>query len=80
MSTPLQESREAMQDAQKKLDDAEEAFTLDWKKEHGEELTSQYDQEMQVELKTFYDNLQIASQVYLEEIRGQQQQGIGMGG
>jgi hypothetical protein len=81
MSTQdIAEAKAAMQDAREELKEAKTRFTAGWKKEHGEELTSQYDKDMQVELKPFYDNLQIASQVYLEEIRGQQQQGIGMGG
>jgi hypothetical protein len=87
MSTPLERAEEAMNKAQKKLEDAEARFTAGWKRRNGEELTDQYDQEMKVELKEFNDNLQSARQVllskeaiYLEEKKAQQQQGIGMGG
>lgn len=65
-----------MNKAQKKLEDAEARFTAAWKRRNGEELTSQYDKDMQVELKTFYDNL-LSKEAYLTAlVNRQQQQGI----
>ena len=81
MSTPLEEAREAMQEAQKKLKDAEARFTAGWKRRNGEELTEQYDQEFETNalLKRFNDNLH-DRQTYLTALVNQQQQGIGIGG
>ena len=82
MSTPLARAEEAMNKAQKKLEEAEARFTAAWKRRNGEELTEQYDQEFETNalLKRFNDNLQSAREVYLEEKKGEQQQGIGIGG
>ncbi len=82
MSTPLEEAREAMQEAQQELDDAKARFTAGWKRRNGEELTEQYDQEFETNalLKRFNDNLQRKEAIYLEEKKGEQQQGIGIGG
>jgi hypothetical protein len=78
MSTQdIAEAKAAMQDAREELKEAKTRFTAGWKKEHGEELTSQYDKDMQVELKPFYDNLQ-SKEAYLTALVNQQQQGIGM--
>jgi hypothetical protein len=81
MSTPLEEAREAMQEAQKKLKDAKARFTAGWKRRNGEELTEQYDQEFETNalLKRFNDNLQRKEAIYLEEKKGEQQQCIGIG-
>jgi hypothetical protein len=79
MSTPLERAEEAMQDARQELKEAKEAFTLDWKKEDGEELTRMFYKEMKVALKELHDSLQAARKLYNDLVNQQQQQGIGMG-
>jgi Tfp pilus assembly protein PilO len=82
MSTPLERAEEAMNKAQKKLEEVEARFTAAWKRRNGEELTEQYDQEFETNalLKRLNDNLQREKESYNLLLRQQPQQGIGMGG
>lgn len=82
MSTPLERAELAMQEAQQEWKEAKARFTAAWKKRNGEELTEQYDQEFETNavLKRLNDNLLSKEAIYLEEKKGQQQQGIFIGG
>jgi hypothetical protein len=91
MSTQdIAEAKAAMQKAQEKLKDAEEAYNNaqqaykeDFKRKNPTASEVDLLEFLELKLKTFNDNLKTfndnllsARQVYLEEIRGQQQQGI----
>jgi hypothetical protein len=62
--------------AQIEYNQAKECFTAEWKQDNGEVLTRQYYQQMKVELKEYYDNLQRKEETYNLLLKQQSQQGI----
>jgi hypothetical protein len=80
MSTPLERAESAMQEAQQELKKAKAAFTEDFRLKNPSSSEVDLLEYLESKLKTLNDSLQSARQVYLEEKKGQQQQGIGMGG
>jgi hypothetical protein len=79
MSTPLEEAREAMNKAQKKMEDAEAAYTEDFKRKNPSASEVDLLEYLEAKLKTLNDNLH-DRQTYLTALVNQQQQGIGIGG
>jgi hypothetical protein len=59
-----QDAKAAMNQAQKEYNEAKECFTAEWKKDNGEVLTRQYFQQIKLELKEYYDNLQRKEETY----------------
>jgi hypothetical protein len=80
MSTPLEEAREAMQEAQQELKEAKAAYTEDFKRKNPSASEVDLLEYLEAKLNRLNDNFQSAREVYLEEKKGEQQQGIGIGG
>ncbi len=69
-----------MHKSQKKLEDAEAAYTEDFKRNNPSASEVDLLEYLEANLNRLNDNLQRKEAFYLEEKKGQQQQGICMGG
>jgi hypothetical protein len=72
----LQEAKQAMKKAQKKVDDTEARFTEEWTTLNGSKLTAKYDKDMKSALNKLYDNLARNQNIYNDLVNQTPAQGI----
>jgi hypothetical protein len=72
----LNEAKQAMKKAQKKVDDTEARFTEEWTTLNGSKLTAKYDKDMKSALNKLYENLQSARKLYNDLVNQTPAQGI----
>ena len=76
----IADAKSAMNKAQQELKEAKAAYTEDFKRKNPTASTADLLKYLKLELKELNDNLLSKEAIYLVEKKGEQQQGIGMGG
>ena len=76
----IADAKSAMNKTQKKLEDAEAAYTEDFKRKNPGASEVDLLEYLEAKLKTLNDNLAQFVKLYNDLVNQQQQQGIGMGG